>query len=109
MPERVWTEGDWRLFRSRIGDWQEAHMERLNKSYVELLESDAKPSVKFWELEKRIREDKRDAGVIVRMSRSLLVSHMAELLHEGAISPEDLDGFSDGLRDALEETRKTSM
>ena len=31
------NEKDWKLFRSRIGLWQEAYMDRLNREYIELL------------------------------------------------------------------------
>lgn len=37
MQERGFTEKDWKLFRSKIADWQEAYMDRLNKEYIELL------------------------------------------------------------------------
>ena len=29
------NEKDWKLFRSRIPDWQEAYMDRLNHEYIE--------------------------------------------------------------------------
>ena len=74
------NEKDWKLFRSRIPDWQEAYMDRLNHEYIELLSGEGNPSDKFWALEERIRQD---------------------LLDEGAITAEDLDGFSDDLRDSL--------
>lgn len=28
------SEKDWKLFRSKIADWQEAYMEKLNKEYI---------------------------------------------------------------------------
>ena len=34
------SKSDWKLFRERIGEWQEANMERLNKEYVKLLTGD---------------------------------------------------------------------
>ena len=35
MQERGITEKDWKLFKSKIADWQEAYMGRLNKEYIE--------------------------------------------------------------------------
>ena len=32
------SKSDWKLFRERIGDWQEAYMERMVKEYMDLLE-----------------------------------------------------------------------
>ena len=97
MNLQGFTERNWKLFRNRIADWQERHMDRLNREYVELLNGDGAPSEKFWTLEKRVREDKRSAGVKVEMTRSMLVQNMAALYAEGVITEEDLDGFSDAL------------
>lgn len=33
-------KSDWKLFRERVGTWQENYMERLCKEYVELLQGD---------------------------------------------------------------------
>ena len=95
------NENDWKLFRSRIPDWQEAYIDRLNHEYIELLSGKGNPSAKFWALEKRIREDKKDCGVQAEMSRSKMKIILMNLLDEGAITANDLAGFSDNLRDSL--------
>lgn len=43
-------EPDWKLYRSRIADWQENYMERLCKEYIRLLASNKNASDRFWEL-----------------------------------------------------------
>ena len=58
----VVSKSDWKLFREKIGQWQEDYMERLNKKYIKLLSSDEPASVKFWKLDERIRKDKRKPG-----------------------------------------------
>ena len=95
------NEKDWKLFRSRIPDWQEAYMDRLNHEYIELLSGEGNPSDKFGALEERIRQDKKDSGVQAEMSRSNMKFILMDLLDEGAITAADLDGFSDDLRDSL--------
>ena len=95
------SEKDWKLFRSKIADWQEAYMEKLNKEYIELLSGKGNASDKFWALEKRIREDKKDCGVQCEMSRSNLFYILLSLLNEGAIILEDLDDFSDDLKETV--------
>lgn len=102
MQEQRFTEKDWKLFRSKIADWQESYMDRLNGQYMEILSENANPSDKFWKLDKRIREDKKKAGVQVRMSRSNLIYNIISLLNEGAINFEDLEDFSDGLKETVE-------
>lgn len=95
------SEKDWKLFRSKIAGWQEAYMDKLNKEYIEILSGDGNPSDKFWKLEERINKDKRDYGVQCRMSRSNQFNIMIALLNEGAITLEDLDDFSDDLKDTI--------
>ena len=76
------NEKDWKLFRSRLS-------------------GEGNPSDKFWALEERIRQDKKDSGVQAEMSRSNMKFILMDLLDEGAITAADLDGFSDDLRDSL--------
>lgn len=101
MQERGFTEKDWKLFRNKRADWQEAYMDRLNKEYIELLSEDVNPSEKFWKLEMRIEEDKKKSGVIVEMRRSKLIYNIISLLNEGAISYKDLEEFSDELKETV--------
>ena len=95
------SEKDWKLFRNKISDWKEAYMEKLNKEYVALLSGKGNASDKFWKLEKRIREDKKDFGVQCEMSRSNQFYIMLSLLNEGAITFDDLEDFSDDLKDTM--------
>lgn len=95
------TKRDWTLFREKVPGWQEAYMDKLNKEYIELLSRDANPSEKFWKLEKRIRQDKKHAGVQLEMSRSDMIYNILSLIQEGAIRFEDLEEFSDGLKERI--------
>lgn len=95
------SEKDWKLFRSKISDWQEAYMEKLNGKYIEILTAEGNASDKFWKLENQIRRDKKDCGVQCEMSRSNQFHIMLSLLNEGAITLDDLEGFSDDLKDTI--------
>lgn len=53
------SERDWKLFRRKIVDWQEAYMDKLNKKYIEILSGEGNPSDKFWKLEERIKTEKK--------------------------------------------------
>lgn len=101
MQEQRFTEKDWKLFRNKIADWQEAYMDKLNREYIAILSEEANPSDKFWKLDKRIKEDRKKAGVQVRMSRSNLIYNIISLINEGAINFEDLENFSDGLKETV--------
>lgn len=95
------SEKDWKIFRNKIAEWQESYMEKLNKEYIELLSGKENESDKFWNLEKRIREDKKDCGVQCEMRRSNQFYIMMSLLNEGAITLDDLEDFSDDLKDTI--------
>lgn len=96
------NERDWKLFKSKLPDWQENYMDRLLHEYMEILGGEGSPSGRFWALEKRIRNDKRDTGVMVEdMSRSNMLYHIMSLVREGAIGMEDLGEFSEGLRETV--------
>lgn len=90
-------ETDWKLYRSRIGDWQEAFMEKLCKEYISILQDDKNASDRFWELHDKIKEDSTKTGVIARNARSSMIHNILNLLQEGAITDKDLDGFSNDL------------
>ncbi|MDQ0359826.1 multidrug transporter [Breznakia pachnodae] len=95
------NEKDWKLFRSKVSIWQENYIDRLNKEYIELLSEDENPSEKFWKLERRISKDKRNKGVILDMKRSSLMMNLVSLIREEAIDLDDLDEFSDGLKESV--------
>lgn len=102
MQEQGFTKKDWLLFRNKFAGWQENYMDKLNKEYIELLSEDANPSEKFWRLNKRIKEDRKKAGVQLEMSRSKLIYNIISLINEGAISFEDLEEFSDELKETID-------
>lgn len=93
------SKADWKLFRERIGGWQEAYMEKLNQEYVELLTGEGQASSKFWALEERIRKDKKTPGVQLQLKKSETAWDLVALMRDGVISTEDLDGFSDEIKE----------
>ena len=96
-------EKDWKLFRKLLPGWQEAYMERLTMEYIELLSSDRQASDKFWELDKRIKQDKRCTGVLARdVKRSNMFQLIINLIYEEAIFEDDIKDFSEDLRDTVE-------
>jgi len=101
LKEKAFIKNDWIIFRNKITNWQEAYMDRLNKEYIDLLSEDANPSEKFWRLDKRIKEDRKKTGVQLEMSRLNLIYSIISLINDGAISFEDLEEFSDELKEKV--------
>ena len=92
MQSNWGSKRDWLLFRNKLAGWQEAYIGRLNNGS----EAD-----KFWELCKRIREDRRCAGVQISMRGSDPLPIICRMIHEGVITLGDLDEFSEELREAV--------
>ena len=102
MQELGCTEADWKLFRKRLPEGQVRYMEKLIEEYKVYLSSDEPASSKFWGMEKKIKNDKRKTGGLAEgISRYNMKFLMMDLINEGAITPEDFDGFSEDFRDQL--------
>lgn len=96
------NEKDWKLFRSRVPDWQEAYMGKLVEEYKALLNGSELASGKFLALWERLKRDRRSPGVMLEdMSRSTMWMNLLLLLRHGIITIQDLDGFSEELREDL--------
>ena len=101
LQEQRFTKRDWTLFRTKIAGWQEAYMDRLCREYIELLRSDDNPSERFWQLDKRIREDKRKPGVQLQLTRTNFIYNIISLINDGVIGVEDLGDFSNELKETV--------
>ena len=97
-------EKDWKLFKKKLGSWQEAYMDRLIEEYKDILNSDASSSDKYWTLRKKIYEDYKSPGVLARdVSRSNMFIILLGLLRDEAITMDDLDEFSDELKEDIKQ------
>ena len=96
------SKADWKLFRERLPEWQENYMARLCDEYAAILTGKDRGSEAFWTIEKRIREDKKQPGVMAQVSKSEMPWIVLGLLRDQAITLEDLDGFSDDLKGRME-------
>ncbi len=86
------------IFLKKIVIWQDAYIDKLNKQYIELLNSDKSAAEKFWELENRIYKDKKQSGVECEISRTTMLRNILNLLTEDVITLDDLKDFSDDLQ-----------
>ena len=96
------SKKDWKLFRERLSGWQENYMEGLVKEYANFLNDDIKPaSERFWELEKRIKEDKRHPGVVMELKKSEVIWDIVRLIRLKVTTYDDLSDFSDELQNEV--------
>ena len=65
------SKADWKLFRARLAQWQEHHMENLVREYQQILKEDGLASDRFWKLDERIQKDRKHPGVILRSAGAI--------------------------------------
>lgn len=95
------SKSDWKRFREKIPEWQEHYMECLIKEYIEMLSSPGNASDHFWELEKRIKIDKKHPGVMIELNKSEAIWDIAILVKKKVITMKDLEGFSQELIESV--------
>lgn len=95
------SKRDWKLYRERISEWQENYMEHLIEEYIRMLNGSGNASDRFWELEKRIRRDKKSPGVQIELRKSEAIWDIAAFVGHGIITMDELNGFSEDLIDAV--------
>ena len=95
------SKKDWKLYREKIPGWQEAFMERLIASYIKHLEGEELASTKFWELEKKIKRDRKNPGVLIELNKQDMPFDLIRLIQEEVIGINDLDDFSDELKETI--------
>lgn len=93
-----YSESDWKLFKERIVEWQENYINKLLQGYMELLSSSKSAGEKFYLLKERVEKDKKNPGVVVEKSRSKIFVNIINLINFNVITVDDLDGFSDELK-----------
>lgn len=96
------SKSDWKRYQQKNREWQERYIEKLVLEYADYLRSNLPASVKFWELEKRIKRDKKNPGVQIEVSKSEMFWDIIRLLRIGVISIEDLAEFSEDLKKEIE-------
>ena len=97
-----YKESDWKLFRKLIPVWQERYITKLNKEYIGILIQDKNASAIFWELNDRIKKDRNNPGVVIEMSRSLLVENLVSLIKYNVITLDELNDFSEETKESIQ-------
>lgn len=96
------SKSDWKLFAEKLAGWQENYMDQLSREYISLLSSEeGNPSDRFWKLDERIKKDRRHPGVILERRKSHAIFDIADLIRLQVITIDDLDGFSEELKEKV--------
>ena len=97
------NKSDWHLFQTLLPQWQEAYTARLCDEYAAILTGPYRGSDAFWEVKRLIRKDKKRLNAMAEVEKQEMPFVIVELLREGAITEENLSGFSPGLRERVKE------
>ena len=96
------SKRDWKLFREKLAIWQEKYMACLIREYIALLSDEDKiASNRFWELDSKIKTDRRHPGVILNVRKSEAIYDIVRLIRLGVITYDDLADFSEDLQQAV--------
>ena len=103
------------IYALSLNSWSKASMLQIDPApsqalfrYAELLDGDASASEKFWALDKRIRADRQSLGVrVIEKGRSKLQNILTGLIIEHVISVDDLQDFSEELRESTSQWIQT--
>ena len=95
------SKSDWKMVQEKVPEWQEQYMQQLIKEYIILLSAPGNAADHFWELEKRIKIDRKHPGVLIEMKKSNAIWDIAMYVRNEVITMDDLAGFSEDLIDAV--------
>lgn len=74
----------------------------LIREYIALLSDEDKiASDRFWELDSKIKTDRRRPGVILNVRKSEAIYDIVRLIRLGVITYDDLADFSEDLQQAV--------
>jgi hypothetical protein len=96
-------ESDWRQFCAMVPDLRERYLEAKNQELTNMLTgSDQTPTERFWAtFEQMKKESKILQDCLDNHSRSQMSMSMMLMLRHGMLKKEDLNEFSDELREQL--------
>ncbi len=96
------SKHDWKVYCKKLAQWQERYIEVLIEEYGKIINDGTQlASDKFWQLEKRIRKDRKHPGVVIEVRRSDAILNIVYFYRAGMISEADLEGFSEDLQDIV--------
>jgi hypothetical protein len=97
------ADSDWKKFRAIVPELRERYLRDRNTELISILEGEAlSPTEKFWTASERIEE----IGGILRTClddhrRSNMIHSLRLMYRHKMISDEDLNGFSEEVRECI--------
>jgi hypothetical protein len=97
-------ESDWKQFRKLVPGLRERYLEKVNQQVAALLaDAERTPTERFWDVQERIEKEE---GVLRACfddhRRSKMIFAMAAMQSRGVLNDNDLEGFSEELRERMQ-------
>ena len=98
-------ESDWKRYSSMVDEMRDRYLEKKNEALVAELKNPAKtPTERFWKTYEKIkREERMLEECLGYHARSKMFMQMAMMIRYGMLKKEDLEGFSDELKERFEQ------
>lgn len=102
------TKRDWKTFRDMLPELREHYLAERNKTFISMLnDEDRTPTEQFWDtLDAMKKEAKILQDCLDGYSKSDMDMHILLMLRHGLMNEEDLDGFSEELREWVDKVRE---
>jgi len=96
-------ESDWKQFRDQVAFLRERYLKEKNQQLLEMLtDSERTPTAQFWDtFDQMKKEQKVLRDCLDGHSRSNMYFSMHLMLNYGMLKEEELDEFSEALREQL--------
>ena len=99
-------EKDWKVYKELMPIWQDRYIKKVNREYITILIND-KPAIEnYWDLRRKIKEDKGHLLIQFDLRRSTMFNTIYSLYSENIIHNEELLKFSEELLNCIEEEDK---
>ena len=96
-------ESDWKVFRKRVPEWRERHLQIKNKEIISILTEKNKTSTEqFWDAKKKMDGEARTlVDCLDGHSRSKMDRYLLLMYRHGLINNDDLKEFSKELQEHI--------
>ena len=102
------TKQDWKIFQKSLPDYRERYLTERNKTFIAILNDEKRtPTDQFWDAYGAMKkQDKILRDCLDGYSKSDMGIHILLMLRHGLMKEEDLNVFSDELREWVHQLMK---
>jgi len=102
------SKGDWKLFQESLSEYRESYLAERNKTFIAILNDEKRtPTEQFWDTYNAMKkQEKILRDCLDGFSKSDMTIRILLMLRYGLMKEEDLDAYSDELREWVLNARR---